>query len=90
MTVPYVIDYPPPDHLRDFEEERRITRACVLIIAELDDGLLMRGDTFLIPEDTPDDLRARMVALEPYLRWASGKEANAWLPGGPANFPEAA
>jgi hypothetical protein len=86
ITNPYR-SYEPPGHLRDFAEEKRITRLCVMTSAELPDGLLVRDDVLVIPEGISEDLRDRMVRLEPYLRWAAGKEANAWLAGGPANFP---
>jgi hypothetical protein len=68
-------------------EERRVTRECLRIIAELPNGLLVRDDVLVIPEGISADLQSRIVEFEPYLRWAAGKEANAWLPGGPANFP---
>ena len=69
-------------------EERRVTRECLLIIAELPDGLLVQDDVLVIPEDASEELKDRMARLEPYLRWAAGKEANDWLPGAPANFPQ--
>ncbi len=80
---------PPPDYLRDFAQERAVTREILEIIAELrpEHRLKVRGDVLIIPEAIPEDLRERIIALEPYLRWVAGKEANAWLEGGPANFP---
>jgi hypothetical protein len=90
ISDPYS-DYVPPDHQRNFVEEKRITREILRIIADIPDdmcvGDLVHGDVLLLPEGISEDLRAWIVALEPYLRWAAGKEANAWLPGGPANIP---
>ena len=75
-------------------EERRVTREIIGIIAELPDDLcvrdLVRGDALHIPEEISGNLRGRIEALAPYLLWAAGKEANVWLSGGPAYFPEAA
>jgi hypothetical protein len=87
IADPYT-DYVPPDHLRDFDEEKRITRVCMVISAELPDGLLVHDDVLVVPEGVSEELKERMLRYGPYLRWAAGKEANAWLPGGPANFPE--
>jgi hypothetical protein len=85
---PYVIDYTPPDHLRDFAEERRVTREVIRIIAELDDGLCIQDGALIIPEDAPEDLdlKDRMTRYEGYLRWAAGLPATHWLSGGPANL----
>jgi hypothetical protein len=85
---PYVADYTPPDHLRNFAEERRVTRVCIMTIAELpDDGLLVEDGVLTIPEDAPDDLRDRMARYEGYLRWAAGLPATHWAVGGPVNLP---
>jgi hypothetical protein len=67
-------------------EERRVTRECLRIIAELPDGLLVQDDVLVIPEDAPEDLKDRMVRYEGYLRWAAGLPATHWLSGGPANL----
>jgi hypothetical protein len=84
---PYVADYTPPDHLRDFEEERRITRLCMMTSAALPDGLLVRDGALVIPEDASEDLKDRMVRYEGYLRWAAGLPATHWAVGGPVNLP---
>jgi hypothetical protein len=85
---PYVADYTPPDHLRNFAEERRVTRLCIMTIAELpEDGLLVEDGVLTIPEDAPDDLRDRMVRYEGYFRWAAGMPASHWAVGGPVNLP---
>lgn len=82
---PYVADYTPPDHLRDFDEERRVTRACLA----LSDEVVVQNDELVIPEDVDPEDRDRIVELGPYLRWAARLPANTWMRGGPANFPEA-
>jgi hypothetical protein len=71
-------------------EERRVTREVILIIAELDDGLVVQDGALVIPEDAPADLKDRMACYEGYLRWAAGLPATHWLSGGPANIPAAA
>jgi hypothetical protein len=79
---PYVFDYTPPDELRDFEAEKRVTRACLEFAGEVvvEDGVLVVPDG-LDPRD-----QQRIAALAPYLRWAAGLPATHWLAGGPANF----
>jgi hypothetical protein len=68
-------------------EERWITREVIRIIAELPDDLDIRDAVPAIPDVVPEALQARIRKYEPYLRWAAGKEANAWLSGGPAYIP---
>jgi len=84
----------PPDHLRDYAEERRVTREVIGIIGELpdDDYLTVRDGDLVVPEDddVPEELRRKIRELEPYLLWAAGLPATHWLSGGPAHIPEAA
>ena len=90
ITDPYT-DCVPPDHLRDFAAEQCVTRECMKISAQLRSDhqrLLVRDDVLVVPVGISEDLKDRMVRLEPYLRWAAGKPATHWLCGGPANFPE--
>jgi hypothetical protein len=87
---PYVADYTPPDEFRNFDEERRITREVIRIIAELPDDLVVRDAVLMPPDDVPEELRTKIREHEPYLLWAAGKEANVWLSGGPAHIREAA
>jgi hypothetical protein len=79
--------YEPPDHLRDFAEEKRITRLCMMTSAALPDGLLVEDGVLVIPEDASEDLKDRIVRYEGYLRWAAGMPATHWAVGGPVNLP---
>jgi hypothetical protein len=90
LPDPYVFDYTPPDELRDFDGERRITREVIRIIAELPDDLVVRDAVLMPPDDVPEELRTKIREHEPYLLWAAGKEANVWLSGGPAHIRKAA
>jgi len=87
IADPYT-SYEPPDQLRDFVEEKRVTRACLMISAELPDRLRVEEGVLVIPAEAPEDLKDRMVRYEGYLRWTAGLPATHWLPGGPANLPE--
>jgi hypothetical protein len=82
---PYVADYTPPDHLRDFVEEKRVTRACL----EFSGEVVVKDDELVIPDDLDPRDQHRIAELAPYLRWAVGLPATHWLAGGPANIPEA-
>ncbi len=88
ISDPYVFDYTPPDDLRDFAEEKRMTRECMRVSAALPDRVRVVDDVLEIPSGISEELKDKMVRYEGYLRWTAGLPATHWLPGGLANFPE--
>src|SRR5215216_3295467 len=88
IADPYVPDYTPTEHLLDFAEEKRVTRLCIMTIAELPGQLRVENDVLVVPDNIPEELKERMIRYEGSLRWTAGKPATHWLRGGPANFPE--